>query len=848
MSSLFNTSGSSLPPSVLSNAANTGSQPLGTGLFQNLQPQPPAPGTGKNLADRITPAATQLEQSQPPAPGTGKSIFERIGPATTQPEQSQPPAPGTGRSLFDRVTPAASQAQSTAPPFPSVLGTTQSQQQSSGLQPVNIFAHLGQPATTSQPAASSLFSTQAQQPAASSLFSTQPQQPPQQDRVQQGSLAGQASQPAYFNSLLEKSRKRGRESGQGSGLQDLPKIQLGLGDIAKRVRALGTGGPLLNEKRENDSRAHYLLAASGVNPGATRRDLESFTEQRSTPLNASIAPGWDPDNAKYMRQHEQRLTERITREALEGAEKRFNAFLEENADINWEEQRKRIYDHFGLTPRESGDEATDTVGRGSFGHSARRSRASKFGTTGRATLKRSVFEQSGLQKSVIGSPGAGASNATVFADVAEKSGPVSASPDDRFLREKQARYALAVQGLNQARLRRARTREGQVEPNQSFSVVNEFMSIESQPGGDSPKQIVDAYKALGEIAKEGQSRERQFAQDYLDEMPNSSKSMRIRKQILDGSRRSLEKVFYEQIESIVAKNPREANLGGIPTALSKVRAYVRIRAARRDLAPDGLDLAIMGEDYCWALIFYLLRSGLDQQAAEYVVENASHFKTIDRNIITFITSFVRSPDRKLEGRIQRDCNNVYSAMTKTAPGDSIDPFRIACYKIIGRCELSKRSLDHAINGVDDWLWLQFNLAREVNRAEESAGDVFDLEELRGTINEIGQRHFQRGSEELGGFGTFFHMQILAGMFEKAVVYLYSFSYTAAVHFATALDYYGLLRVADFSVSESELRKYGQLMTLPLLTSPSNIQHQTTTTTQLWTHDRLLHAGLPRKQR
>lgn len=215
----------------------------------------------------------------------------------------------------------------------------------------------------------------------------------------------------------------------------------------------------------------------------------------------------------------------------------------------------------------------------------------------------------------------------------------------------------------------------------------------------------------------------------------------------------------------------------------------------------------MNDDYCWALIFFLLRCGLVKEAADYVTDNAAHFRTIDGKIITFLTAYARDPDRKLDRKTQGPCNNTYASMTKIAPGESIDPYRIACYKIIGRCELSKRSIDSISQGVDDWIWLQFNLAREVNRVEESADDVFGLEEVRETIREIGQRHFAKGAEGLGGYGTFFHLQILGGMFEQAVSYLYSYSYVAAVHFAIALDYYGLLRVSDFSVSETELREF-----------------------------------------
>ena len=180
---------------------------------------------------------------------------------------------------------------------------------------------------------------------------------------------------------------------------------------------------------------------------------------------------------------------------------------------------------------------------------------------------------------------------------------------------------------------------------------------------------------------------------------------------------------------------------------------------------------------------------------------------MDRNFVTYITSYASSFERRLPRSQQDRINAEYQQRTRIAPDNSIDPYRLACYKVIGRCELSKRNIEIITHGVEDWMWLQFNLAREVNRVEEVAGEVFGLEEVRETIKEIGQRHFSKGSESAGGYGTYFFMLILGGMFEQAVAFLYPHSYVAAVHFAVALNFYGLLRVSDFSVSESELRKF-----------------------------------------
>ena len=264
--------------------------------------------------------------------------------------------------------------------------------------------------------------------------------------------------------------------------------------------------------------------------------------------------------------------------------------------------------------------------------------------------------------------------------------------------------------------------------------------------------------------------------------------------------------FYDQLESLVAKNPREANIGGIPTTINKVRAYIRIRAARKDLVPDGTELQTLDSDLCWALIFFLLRCGFVKEAAEYVTSNSASFRALDRNFVTYITAYASNPDRRLPRSMQDRINVEYQQRARIAPDNSLDPYRMACYKIVGRCELSKRSIEGISQAIEDWIWLQFNLAREVNRVEEVAGDIFGLDEIRATIKEIGERHFSKGAEGSGGYGTYFFLQVLGGLYEDAVAYLYPHSYVAAVHFAIALDYYGLLRVSAYTGVESELRK------------------------------------------
>lgn len=516
-------------------------------------------------------------------------------------------------SLFGNLNPATP-AQSQAAPTSSLFGNTSQHQQSSG-QTTNFFGSLNasqpqiqsslfsslggdqkpnlfdlsqpqeqrgtaggglfgtvsalqvQPQQTSSLFGSALNDAATTQPAAPSLFGLQSGPQPQQQNDQSGQVAqgqrqqhvGQpsqgvqvTSQPAYFDNLLEKGRKRTHGADGGPGFRDLPSLQLGLGDIAKKARELGSVGSRMPRDRAVDSSAHYLLAVSGINPGTTRRDVDSLAVEPPTSGNLHPSPKWDPDTHKYVEQLQQQSTLRMVSEGLERAQKNFDAYLEENIDVNWELQRKRIYDHFGLMHMHgeaSDDQASSPGMTGSFRKSTRRGRRNNANRPGRSTLNRSIFGQSSVQESVIGTPGAGSGNATLFADLAEKIAPAPAAQDDRFMREKQRKFAEKVQMINRARL-----------DGSPYRVLQELKGVESQPGGEvstrafrspsltdwsdqSSKQLADSYDALVEIVGENEAKERQFADDYLDEVPNSAKSMNIRKRIIDGSRRCLEKSY-----------------------------------------------------------------------------------------------------------------------------------------------------------------------------------------------------------------------------------------------------------------------------------------------------------------
>jgi nuclear pore complex protein Nup93 len=618
-------------------------------------------------------------------------------------------------------------------------------------------------------------------------------------QTQSGSQSDQTAGPkqtrdgAYFNSLLERQKKKAKIQSTNPSLRrsQLPNLNMDLGDLARRAQELGGRG---QGPDVADSRAHYLLAGSGVAPGRSFRGFKPSEDDAGPEVSAGVS-----DHAfeteSYIRNLQAKGRDAVMRENMEKVYREVDTYIEQTLGIDFEDQKQRIMRHFGLIS----DEDVDTNGQSTVGPTSSRG----TGLTGTPQPTRSVFGRSGLNKSIIGTAGSVNGTSSFFKSSAApvKSGTLLRGQSARDLRDKERLFIEQVEQLNYARLPpRGRA---------PYTIMKQFREVEAGAGGDSPSQLADAYKALEEITNECSDPvpERHFAQGYaLDATPGTPEN--LRKQILDGSRTHLEKAFFREVEKLISEDPRAAQLGGQPTVINKIRAYIRVRASRRDLAPDGAELQQIGDngDYCWILIFYLIRTGFIEEASRYVQEDPA-FMSTDKRFVAYMSNYASSPDRRLSRSQQHMIDGEYQQRLKISPRGTIDPYRMACYKVVGRCDTESRNLDGIGQGVEDWLWLQFALARDPPSDEES-GQPFGLEQIQETVNEIGEKHFQRGQADAStAYGTYFLMLILSGMFEQAIDYLHTFNPVSAVHFAIALSYYGLLRiVSDFNSAGNELRK------------------------------------------
>ena len=223
--SLFSGFGSSKPADGNTSAAsNPSSAPAAPSLFPKLNTDPKPAGSTPSLF------STPISAAQ-----AGPSLFSNLKPAAQ-----------AGHSLFSNLKPAAQAGHS-------LFSNPQNQGTSS------LFG--ARPASTAQTQA------QANQPGQGQPGQAQPGQaqpgqgqPDQGHSSQQGQLLTSqsnqgASQVAYFQNLLEKNKKRSREAEKGSIFGDVPGLKLGLNDISKRVRDLGSTDAEKRRDGADDTRA-----------------------------------------------------------------------------------------------------------------------------------------------------------------------------------------------------------------------------------------------------------------------------------------------------------------------------------------------------------------------------------------------------------------------------------------------------------------------------------------------------------------------------------------------------------------------------------------------------------------
>ncbi|KAK9463740.1 Nup93/Nic96-domain-containing protein [Lipomyces oligophaga] len=593
---------------------------------------------------------------------------------------------------------------------------------------------------------------------------------------------------SLLNQLLENTKSLPRNT---TGLGD---INLGVGEITAQARVLREhAGP----STDGDTKAHYLLAGSGINAEDIAQDLDTIVLKTTLEPLSTISGSLDTDVAGYLRYKRDENIVNSIEESVKQTTRKFDDFVNANIRLDWNYEKLLVCEHFGLVPRGTAEKLSSELGISNQSDGSATEKMSVSATEESNSKFRSQHGSAGWKTSSLGRSVLGPVSGPVgFADVgamdlqqqqSQQSGQFQQQQPQSavILQNRRIRYAQVVSTLNNFRL------EGQLYP-----LVGEFADVARSMGADSrTQQIYDSWLILEGLLP-AETPERYYSKMYCESSDDSPEGIKMRRLIAGTSRRYLENQFFDLVETEIAKYPQEAELGGIPSVVNKILAYLKLRFAKNGNWVKA-NLEIINNVPVWGLIYYMFRSGHIQEALDFTLENQSYFQKIERTFPSYLKAYAKADDnrlpRELGERLLLEFNNhirLYDPKTD-------DPFKFALYKLLGRCELSRKNMPEVLLVAEDWMWAQLKLIEDSPAVPTdvfgmSSSERYTLNDLRNILVQLGSRHFNpRGTNVM----LYFQILLLSGQYERAVHYLYRTQPIDAVHFAIALAYYGLLRVS-----------------------------------------------------
>ncbi|KAJ1659089.1 nuclear pore complex subunit [Dispira simplex] len=554
--------------------------------------------------------------------------------------------------------------------------------------------------------------------------------------------------------LLEESQRLTSNITSG----DVPTINRGLGQIEEESRRLLSKSIL--DRGAQDSNGHYLLASGGVDADRLSSAVQSFNLGATFEPIQSIPDGDVEGYLQYQR-------EQLIINALESGYREtcqdFESTFERHLQADWEKTKNRLLEELG---QQSTTEAAQISAASPMSH--RR----PFTTVGDESL---------------------ASGGSRRRD----RGSTSLKMNPRMLH-----YARGVGQVNQARLH-----------NNSLPVMDLFEKVTHELSDDDrSQQITASWHMLTTILDEhvpnemlgaGQAlTEAEFSVPYLYSTYYSPASVQVRNHFIRGARRYLEEQFVEYVDRTLTQFPREASIGGVPSINHKIRGYLNVKLNRLDPTQKA-QLEVSQGQAMWAHLYYLFRAGCVTDALSYAMQHEPFFMQSERNFLTYLKAYVDSVDhrlpRNLRDRLHADFNR-YARNTH----DAIDSYKFAMMKIVGRCELGRKSIPEVVQATEDYMWLQLALIRESEQpSEESYDERYTLRDLQKLLLRFGPAHFNpKGNNPM----LYFQVLLLSAQFEQAIGFLLQLGnyHVEAVHFALALAYYGLLHITPLNLQMGAL--------------------------------------------
>lgn len=323
-------------------------------------------------------------------------------------------------------------------------------------------------------------------------------------------------------------------------------------------------------------------------------------------------------------------------------------------------------------------------------------------------------------------------------------------------RRKFERYAKVINDMNNIR----QINKDITSEDPSFDLANEFINI-YQNGSDSrSRQLLESWQIIANMKKGYQK---------------GGDAKTFKNHIVGRSRTFLELQFFEYADSIYRKKVSEK---GLPTIINKIKSFID----SQKLNANGNLLMVNGTPI-WALIFYLLRAGCQEEALNLVLEHQAVFKKVEQSFVPYFKAYVNSVDKRLPQPLVTKIQNEFNHHIKNSIDG--DPYRYAVYKILGRCQLSRRNISNIALTIEDWIWMHLMLVREDSQVDyDPVYEKYTLADFQEIILSYGVNKFST---------NYLQVLLLCGLYDQAGKYALEINEIDGVHLTIGLAAYGLLQ-------------------------------------------------------
>lgn len=212
------------------------------------------------------------------------------------------------------------------------------------------------------------------------------------------------------------------------------------------------------------------------------------------------------------------------------------------------------------------------------------------------------------------------------------------------------------------------------------------------------------------------------------------------------------------MKEVIKKNAKEASVGGRPGIDKDVRAYVNLILRQKD-AQEAFKPEMVDGIHLWVELYHLLRCGYPEEAMNLLANHEAKITSTDRAFPGALRAALTSPERRISKAMRDQIASDYNSHIRNSTG--VDMYKAALYKIVGRLDLSRKTVKVA-STTEDWMWVQLSLIRE-SGPSDGPQEQYELADLGRMVLKYGADKFDEDGKRPFAW---FNLLLYTAQFER----------------------------------------------------------------------------------